>query len=86
MKTLLAIAASVLITAGITIGTAKAGLWEKLSSLNDMVVETKTYTIEAKGWNLRAYSWKDPASGMYCIYVAGSKTGGLSCNPVDDSK
>jgi hypothetical protein len=82
-QTLGVIAASVIITAGIAFGSAQAGFLESLGSLIDETVDTKTYTVEAKGWNLRAYAWIDPASGLYCLYVAGENKGGLSCNKVE---
>ncbi len=59
--------------------TAKAGLWEKLSSLGDTVVPSTSFTIEAKGWNVRAYVFKPPETNKTCVFVAGSGKGGLAC-------
>lgn len=79
MKNLLIITAVIFMP----IGLAQAGIIEKLTSLGDKLVETYSYTVEAKMWNLRAYTWTDPKSGLYCIYVAGENKGGLSCNPIE---
>lgn len=59
--------------------TANAGIWEKLSSLGDETVSTTSFTIEAKGWNLRGYMFKIPNSRRECLFVAGERKGGLTC-------
>ncbi|MAH82982.1 MAG: hypothetical protein CBB68_00500 [Rhodospirillaceae bacterium TMED8] len=68
-----------LITSGVSFATAKAGLWEKAASLLDTTVETTSFTIEAKGWNLRGYEFVTP-TGARCVSMTGTKKGGLSCD------
>ena len=70
---------TLLVTSGIVFGTAKAGLWEKATSLLDNTVETTSFTIEAKGWNLRGYEFVTP-TGARCVSMTGTKKGGLSCD------
>jgi hypothetical protein len=78
-RTILTVALSVLLTAGIAFGTAKAGLWEKATSLLDTTVSTTSFTIEAKGWNLRGYEFVTP-TGARCVSMTGTQKGGLSCD------
>lgn len=59
--------------------SAKAGLWEKLQSLGDQTVESTSFTIEAKGWNVRAYVFQPPETNKTCVFVAGTQKGGLAC-------
>lgn len=75
----IAVTLSVLITSGIAFGTAKAGLWEKATSLLDTTVDTTSFTIEAKGWNLRGYEFVTP-TGARCVSMTGTQKGGLSCD------
>ena len=78
-RTILTVALSVLLTAGIAFDTAKAGLWEKATSLLDTTVSTTSFTIEAKGWNLRGYEFVTP-TGARCVSMTGTQKGGLSCD------
>ena len=78
-QSIITITLTVLITCGIAFGTAKAGLWEKATSLLDTTVETTSFTIEAKGWNLRGYEFVTP-TGARCVSMTGTKKGGLSCD------
>ena len=78
-QTIIAVTISVLLTCGIAFVTAQAGLWEKATSLLDTTVSTKSFTIEAKGWNLRGYEFVTP-TGARCISMTGSEKGGLSCD------
>lgn len=68
-----------LVATTLTTVSVKAGMWEKLSSLGDSTVETSTFSIEAKGWNLRAYEFITP-SGARCVAMTGTEKGGLSCD------
>jgi len=70
---------TVLVTGTIAFGTARAGLWEKATSLLDTTVETTSFTIEAKGWNLRGYEFVTP-TGARCVSMTGTQKGGLSCD------
>ena len=70
---------SVILTCAITFGTAQAGLWEKATSLLDTTVSTTSFTIEAKGWNLRGYEFVTP-TGARCVTMTGTQKGGLSCD------
>tara|TARA_Y100000310_G_scaffold338627_1_gene428786 strand:+ start:5348 stop:5635 length:288 start_codon:yes stop_codon:yes gene_type:complete len=77
---------SFVVLSGLGVGMWKTGLWEKAQSLTDQLVPTTSYTIEAKGWNLRAYAWTDPVHGLECIAVVGTDKGGVSCvRPVSDA-
>ena len=78
-QTILTVTLSVLVTCGVAFGTAKAGLWEKAASLLDRTVETTSFTIEAKGWNLRGYEFVTP-TGARCVSMTGAEKGGLSCD------
>lgn len=78
-QTILTVTISVLLTCGIAFVTAQAGLWERASSLLDTTVSTTSFTIEAKGWNLRGYEFVTP-TGARCISMTGSEKGGLSCD------
>ena len=86
MKTMIAYAAGVAVLSfSLLVATphqAYAGMWEKLSSLADTTVPSATFTIEAKGWNVRAYEFVSP-TGAHCIFVAGEQKGGLSCDFTD---
>jgi hypothetical protein len=44
-----------------------------------MTVETTSFTIEAKGWNLRGYEFVTP-TGARCVSMTGAEKGGLSCD------
>ena len=76
---LITITLTVLVTCGTLFGAARAGLWEKATSLLDTTVETTSFTIEAKGWNLRGYEFVTP-TGARCASMTGTKKGGLSCD------
>jgi len=78
-QTIITVTLTVLITCGIAFGAAKAGLWEKATSLLDKTVETSTFSIEAKGWNLRGYEFVTPR-GARCVSMTGTQKGGLSCD------
>ena len=78
-QSMITITLTVLVTYCIALGIAKAGLWEKATSLLDTTVETTSFTIEAKGWNLRGYEFVTPA-GARCVSMTGTKKGGLSCD------
>ena len=78
-QSIITITLTVLVTCGIALGTAKAGLWEKATSLLDTTVETTSFSIEAKGWNLRGYEFVTP-TGARCVSMTGTKKGGLSCD------
>jgi len=70
---------SVILTCAISFGTAQAGFWEKATSLLDTTVSTTSFTIEAKGWNLRGYEFVTP-TGARCVSMTGTQKGGLSCD------
>ena len=74
---------SVLLTCGMAFLTAQAGLWEKATSLLDTTVSTTSFTIEAKGWNLRGYEFVTP-TGARCVSMTGTEKGGLSCDFTKD--
>lgn len=87
MKTVMTIAASVMISGVLFAGAAKAGLWEKLSSFTWGTVESKSFSIEASGWNLRGYMFRIPqAAGVKkeCLFVAGEQKGGLTCWEIEE--
>lgn len=72
----------VLLTAMTLTMSANAGLWEKVSTAGAPTVQSKMYKIDAAGWNLRAYEFTPLHSQhMKCVFVAGSKKGGVSCFP-----
>jgi hypothetical protein len=75
----IAVTLSALLTSGIAFGTAKAGLWEKATSLLDKTVSTSSFSIEAKGWNMRGYEFVTP-TGARCVAMTGTQKGGLSCD------
>ena len=70
---------SIFLSCGIVLLKAQAGLWEKATSLLDTTVSTTSFTIEAKGWNLRGYEFVTP-TGARCVSMTGTKKGGLSCD------
>ena len=76
---IIAVIITVMMTCAFTFGTARAGLWEKATSLLDTTVSTTSFTIEAKGWNLRGYEFVTP-TGARCVSMTGTKKGGLSCD------
>lgn len=78
-RTIITVTISVLLTSGIAFGTAQAGLWEKATSLLDTTVSSTSFTIEAKGWNLRGYEFVTP-TGARCVSMTGTQKGGLSCD------
>ena len=82
-QTIIAVTISTLLTCGIVLATAQAGLWEKATSLLDTTVSTTSFTIEAKGWNLRGYEFVTP-TGARCVSMTGTKKGGLSCDFTKD--
>ena len=82
-QTIIAITIMVLVTCGIAFGTAQAGLWEKATSLLDTTVSATSFTIEAKGWNLRGYEFVTP-TGARCVSMTGTQKGGLSCDFTKD--
>ena len=82
-QTIIAVTITVLVTCGIALGTAHAGLWEKATSLLDTTVSATSFTIEAKGWNLRGYEFITP-TGARCVSMTGTEKGGLSCDFTKD--
>jgi hypothetical protein len=78
-NTILAVAITMVVVTGAAVGSAKAGWWEKIVSLSLPLVETKEFTIEASGWNLRGYAFAVEELGRVCLYVAGEGKGGLDC-------
>ncbi len=78
-QTITAVTISVLLTYGLAFGIAQAGLWEKATSLLDTTVSTTSFTVEAKGWNLRGYEFVTP-TGARCVSMTGTQKGGLSCD------
>jgi hypothetical protein len=82
-QTIIAVTITVLVTCGIALGTAQAGLWEKATSLLDTTVSATSFTIEAKGWNLRGYEFVTP-TGARCVSMTGTEKGGLSCDFTKD--
>ena len=82
-QTILTVTFSVLLICGIAFATAHAGLWEKATSLLDTTVSTTSFTIEAKGWNLRGYEFVTP-TGARCVSMTGTQKGGLSCDFTQD--
>ena len=76
---LITITLTALVTCGTLFGAARAGLWEKATSLLDTTVETTSFTIEVKGWNLRGYEFVTPIEAP-CVSTTGTKKGGLSCD------
>jgi len=81
LTTLMAIVVGLclMVIVGYAVGPANAGLWEKLSSLGDQTVQATGFSIEAKGWDLRGYIFQPPESNKTCLFVAGSRKGGLAC-------
>lgn len=63
--------------------TASAGVWEKLSTMNDPVAKpTARYNVEAAAWNVRVVEWVPAENPSYrCMFVGGSEKGGASCYP-----
>lgn len=59
--------------------TAQAGMWEKLSGMVAKTVPSEMFAIEAQGANLRAYLFPVEAQGKTCLFVSGTKKGGLTC-------
>ena len=82
-QTIIAVTIIFLITCGIAFGTAQAGLWEKATSLLDTTVSATSFTIEAKGWNLRGYEFVTP-TGARCVSMTGTQKGGVSCDFTKD--
>jgi hypothetical protein len=82
-QTIIVVTITVLVTCGIGFGTAQAGLWEKATSLLDTTVSATSFTIEAKGWNLRGYEFVTP-TGARCVSMTGTQKGGLSCDFTKD--
>ena len=82
-QTIIAVTIITLVTCGIALGTAQAGLWEKATSLLDTTVSATSFTIEAKGWNLRGYEFVTP-TGARCVSMTGTEKGGLSCDFTKD--
>lgn len=78
-QTIIAVTISVLLTCGLAFEIAQAGLWEKATSLLDTTVSTTSFTVEAKGWNLRGYEFVTP-TGARCVSMTGTQKGGLSCD------
>jgi hypothetical protein len=78
-QTITAVTISILLTYGLAFGIAQAGLWEKATSLLDTTVSTTSFTVEAKGWNLRGYEFVTP-TGARCVSMTGTQKGGLSCD------
>ena len=75
-KTIITITLIFLIICGFALESAKAGLWEKATSLLDKTVDTTSFTIEAKGWNMRGYEFLTP-TGARCVSMTGTQKGGL---------
>ena len=82
-QTIIAVTITLLVTCSIAFGTAQAGLWEKATSLLDTTVSATSFTIEAKGWNLRGYEFVTP-TGARCVTMTGTQKGGLSCDFTKD--
>ena len=82
-KTITTITLTAIITCSFALGAAKAGLWEKATSLLDTTVDTTSFTIEAKGWNMRGYEFVTP-TGARCVSMTGTQKGGLSCDFSED--
>ena len=78
-QTIITIILTSLVTLSFALGAAKAGLWEKATSLLDTTVDTTSFTIEAKGWNMRGYEFVTP-TGARCVSMTGTQKGGLSCD------
>ena len=76
---LITVILNAIIVCSIVFDAAKAGLWEKATSLLDKTVKTTSFTIEAKGWNLRGYEFITP-TGARCVSITATKKGGLSCD------
>ena len=55
----------------------KAGIKNWMTS--GPTVKSTTFKVEATGYDLRGYEFVTP-SGKHCVFVAGSKKGGLSCS------
>ena len=80
---IIAVTVTFLVTCAVVFGTAQAGLWEKATSLLDTTVSATSFTIEAKGWNLRGYEFVTP-TGARCVSMTGTQKGGLSCDFTKD--
>lgn len=63
---------------------ANAGLWEKLSTMDQPIVKpTAQYLVEAAGWNVRVVEWVPAYNpNVRCMFVGGSKKGGATCYPI----
>lgn len=64
--------------------TAEAGLWEKMTTLDQETVKsTSSYLVEASGWDVRVVEWTPKENpNVRCMFVGGSKKGGATCYPV----
>ncbi len=66
--------------------SAKAGLWEKMTTMGATTVKPSAeYLIETAGWNIRVYEWI-PADNpnARCMFAAGSQKGGVACYSIND--
>lgn len=73
------IALGIVSMVGVLAVSAKAGMWEKLTTMGTKTVPSTNFNVEAAGWNLRAYVFQTPDKSKTCMFVAGSKKGGLAC-------
>ena len=73
--------AILLATTILAMNTANAGMWEKISTLNEKTIKpTAVYNVETAGWNIRVVEWTPAGNpNVRCVFGGGSKKGGISC-------
>ena len=53
-----------------------AGMWEKLQSFGDKELESQSFDIKTKGWNLRSYEFRPyNAPEKLCVVVISEQNG-----------
>jgi hypothetical protein len=77
-KGVIAIILAMFVVAAFFTATAKASFWKNMVT-SGPTVPSKEFKVDASGWDLRGYVFKLPGSTKTCVFVAGSKKGGLSC-------
>lgn len=53
--------------------------WGKISGMFAKTVPSTMFAIEAQGFNLRGYAFALEKHGKTCLFVSGTKKGGLTC-------
>lgn len=74
------------VTAGVLIGSAKAGLLDSMMNSGLEEVEaTANYEIKTYGWDSRVYEFT-PAwnKNVSCAFIASNKSSGAACYEIDE--